>query len=391
MADQSPRKIVVLGAGVAGIRVALDLHRRISPHLARIVLIDEKDYHQYLHRIHEVCNVDYGEKDIIVPIPRLIRGRRIEFIKSVVENVDPNRRVVETADGEESFDVLVIALGSHVAYFGIEGLEENCLTLNSFEAAKEIRAKIESLFEEAASGRPPRIVIGGGGFTGVELAGELTDWIPTLCKRRGMEPPEHLVTVVEAMPSILPWWNPELVKRAQEVLRRRGVDLVLDEPVLKVSEGSMELRSGREMEHDLLIWTGGVRGDPACGVDFEVRGGRILIDEFCRAQGFEDIYVAGDIACAVDEETGRPVRPTAHVSMEQAKVVAHNIGASLEGGEMEEYVYRRVGEIVTLGRTNAVGELFGLNFTGSVAKLVKRLVHLWYVFSIGGFGLLLGV
>jgi NADH dehydrogenase len=338
LADQSPKSIVVLGAGVAGLRVALDLDRRTSPYLSRIVLIDENDYHQYLHRLHEVCNIDYEEKNIIVHIPRLIRGTRIEFLRSKVENIDPNRRIVETADGEEPFDVLVIALGSHVAYFNIEGLKENCLTLNSFEAANVIRAKIESMFNEA-TGNPPRIVIGGGGYTGVELVGELTDWIPILCEEQGLDPPEHLVTVVEAMPSILPGWNMELVEKAQEILRRRGVELILDDPVLRVSKSGIELRSGRKLEHDLFIWTGGVRGDPACGVGFDVRGGRILIDKFCRAWGFKDIYVAGDISCAIDEETGRPVRPTAHVAMEQAKVVAHNIKASLEGGEIEEYVY----------------------------------------------------
>lgn len=389
MADQSLKSIIILGAGVAGLRVALDLDRHTSPQLARIVLIDENDFHQYLHRIHEVCNIDYEEKDIIVPIKRLIRGTRIEFIRTKVENVDPNRRIVKTTDGEESFDVLVIALGSHVAFFNIEGLEENCLTLNSFEAAKVIRMTIESMFKEA-TGNPPRIVIGGGGYTGVELAGELTDWIPILCEKLGLDPPERLVTVVEAMPCILPGWNMKLVEKAQDILKLRGVELILDDPVIRVSENGIELRSGRRLEHDLLIWTGGVRGDPACGVDFDVRGGRINIDEFCRAWGFEDIYVAGDISCAIDEETGRPIRPTAHVAFKQAKVVANNIEASLVEGEMEEYVYKRVGEIVSLGRTNALGELLSMNFSGSIAKLVKRFVHWWYVYTIGGFSLLLG-
>lgn len=390
MVDHTQKQIVILGAGVAGLRVALNLEKRVSPDLARIILIDENEYHQYLYRIHEVCNVDYEERDIVVPISRLIKGKRIEFVMTTVKTVDPNRRVVMTTDGKQPFDILFIALGSHVAYFGIEGLEENCLTLNSFEAAKNIRGRIESLFEEAErSGKPPEIVIGGGGFTGVELTGELTDWIPILCKTHGIDLPKHLMTLVEAMPTILPGWNPEQVRKAQMFLRERGVNLILDDPIVKVSEKCIELRSGLVLEPDLFIWTGGVRGDPACGMDFDIKSRRIVIDDFCRVQGFEDIYVAGDSACTVDGKTGTPVLPSAHIAMEQGDVVVHNIHASLTGGEMKRYIFKRVGEIVTLGRTNAVGELFGIKFTGSMAKFMKKVVHWWYLHSIGGLRMLL--
>jgi len=109
--------------------------------MGRIVLVDENDYHQYLYKIQEVCNKDYEDKDIIVPISKLIKGKKIEFIKASVRTVDAERRVVETTGGEMTDDILVIALRSHVAYFGIEDPEENSLALSSFEAAKEIRSR----------------------------------------------------------------------------------------------------------------------------------------------------------------------------------------------------------------------------------------------------------
>jgi len=150
LVNVAPKDIVILGAGVAGIRAALDLEKKIDSRTGRIVLVDENDYHQYLYKIQEVCNKDYEEKDIIVPIFRLIKGKNIEFIKASVRTVDPERRVVDTTGGEIPYDILVIALGSHIAYFGIEGLEENSLTLSSFEAAREIRSRIEELFKEVA-------------------------------------------------------------------------------------------------------------------------------------------------------------------------------------------------------------------------------------------------
>ena len=390
LVNEAPKDIVILGAGVAGIRVALDLEKKVDSRMGRIVLVDENDYHQYLYKIQEVCNKDYEEKDILVPLSRLIKGKRIEFVKSSVRTVDHERRVVETTEGEMPYDILVIALGSHVAYFGIEGLEENSVTLSSFEAAKEIRSRIEELFKEAEStGAPPNIVVGGGGFTGVELAGEIADWYPLLCSAHNIEKPQNYVSIVEMMPTILPGWNEDLVLKGQEVLKKIGVELVLNDAVSRVSDGRIELKSGRVLESDILVWSGGVRGDPACGTAFEIKGRRISIDEYCRAEGYDDIYIAGDSACATNSE-GRPLPPTAHIAMVQGALVARNIASSLRGEPLSPYVNKHIGEIVTLGRTYAIGDLFGIKFKGALAKFMKKVVHWWYLYSIGGFGLLLG-
>jgi NADH dehydrogenase len=392
IADRGPKDILILGAGVSGLRVALNLEKKLNKELGRIVLIDENSYHQYLYRIHEVCGLNYEEKDIIVPISRLIEDKNIEFRQMKVEGIDPERRVVETSEGQQPFDILVAALGSHTAYYGIEGLEEHSLVLSSFEAAKKIRQVIEELFASAkGTGRTPQIVIGGGGFTGTELAGELTDWLPVLINRYGLPKPENLAKLVEALPTILPGWPGDLTKRAQEVLSSRGIDVLLGDPVSRVLEDRLVLKSGQEIESDLTIWTGGVTCDPVCVSDFRTMSRRICIDDYCRAEGYEDIFVAGDTACAMEAKTGRPMPPTAHIAMVQADVVAHNIHASLTKREMKRYIGDRAGEIVTLGKTNAIGELFGIKFSGVPAKIMKRIVHWWYVRSIGGFSLLLGL
>ncbi len=390
MVNEAPKDIVILGAGVAGIRAALDLEKKIDSRTGRIVLVDENDYHQYLYKIQEVCNKEYEEKDIIVPISRLIEGKGIDFVKTSVKNVSLERHVVETTGGEISYDILVIALGSHVTYFGIEGLQENSVTLSSYKAAKEIRSRIEELFKEAEKTRvPPNIVVGGGGFTGVELAGEIADWYPVLCREHNIEKPQHYVSIVEMMPTILSGWDEDLVLKGQEVLNEIGVQLVLNDAVKRVSENRIELKSGRTLEPDLFIWNGGVHGDPACGTAFEIKGRRISIDEYCRAEGHDSIYVAGDSACATNSE-GHPLPPTAHIAMVHGELVAHNIISSLRGEPLRPYAHKRIGEIVTLGRTYAIGDLYGFKFTGALAKFMKKVVHWWYLYSIGGFGLLLG-
>ena len=145
---------------------------------------------------------------MIVPLSQLLNDANVEFIQTQVHSVNTEKNVVITDNGEYVFDICVIAHGSHVTYFGIDRLEENSMSLNSYEAAKKIRAKIHDLFRVAhSSGKTPRILIGGGGFTGVELAGELCDCIPILIKKYGLDNPAHLVTIVEAMPNILPGWD----------------------------------------------------------------------------------------------------------------------------------------------------------------------------------------
>ncbi len=390
MNEGSLRKVVILGAGVAGLRIAKKLQRSLKNPGWEVILIDENDYHQYLYRIHEVCNVEYRAKDIIVPINRLIDMDKITFTKTHVKSVDPKRRVVETTTGDQPYDILAVTLGSHPAYFGIDGIQEHSLTLGSYEEAKKIRVRILELVEEAEErGEPPVIVIGGGGFSGVELAGELTDWLPILYEEHSIPQPEKLIIVVEALSTILPGWDEKMIQRGQEVLWRRGIEFVFNDPVVRVGERRLEMKSGLVLEPDLFVWTGGVIVDPACGMDFEIRGRRIMVDEHCRAVHQEDVYVAGDTACAVDSED-RPQPPTAHIAMVQGDIVAHNILAQIKGDAKKKYVFNRAGEIVTLGRTNAVGDLLGFRFTGAVAKLLKRLVHWWYVHSIGGFSLLLG-
>jgi NADH dehydrogenase len=385
----TPKKVVILGAGVAGLRIAKKLQDNLN-HEWSLVLIDENDYHQYLYRIHEVCNVDYKEEDIIIPLKKLFNNEKVMFKQTTVTSIDPKRNEVNTTSGKETYDIVVITLGSHPAYYNIEGIREEGLTLGSYEQAIKIRETIQELFEKAGQQKnPPKIVIGGAGFSGVELAGELTDWLPTLYEKHNLSTPQTIVTVVEAFSSILPGWDKKLCNKGEQVLTEKGVDFIFNDPITKVGPYSVELKSGKSLEHDLFIWTGGVRGDPACGQDFETMRQKIVIDENCRALGNENVYVAGDSACTIDSD-GRFQPPTAHIAMEQGDIVSHNILASINNRPLKKYEFKRAGEIVTLGRTGAVGELFGIHFTGLMAKFLKRVVHWWYLIQIGGLDVLLG-
>ena len=199
----APQKIVILGAGVAGLRLAKKLKNTLKPGEAELLLVDQNDYHQLLYRLHKVCNYEYSEKEIIVPLERLIKG--IPFKQATVETVDLESDTVKIKDGEIPFDILVVAMGSHPAFFNIEGIREHSMTLSNYEEAKQIREKIIELFDEVEETKdPPHIILGGAGFTGIELAGELCDSLPKLYRDHNLPEPEKLFSVVEALPTILP-------------------------------------------------------------------------------------------------------------------------------------------------------------------------------------------
>jgi NADH dehydrogenase len=382
-------KIIVLGAGVAGLRITQKLHSTLRSGEASVTLIDENPYHQLRYKLHEVCNKEYDEKDIIVPIERLIKNKDVKFIQASVESVDIDSNLVHTNDGPLQYDVLVMALGSHPAFFNIEGIEEHCVTLSDYNDAREIREKIEELFTAAEkTGTPPSVVIGGAGFTGVELAGEMMDWFPVLYEENGLEEKVPLFMMVEAFSRILPGWNEGLVKKAQTYLEKRGVELHLGDQITRVGERRLELKSGIVLEPDLFIWTGGVEGDPVCPSKFNIRARRIVVNDHLKHEGYDNLYVLGDMACTVNNE-GAAMPPNAHIAMKHADVAAHNIVAAIRGNKPKQYKFNQVGEVVTLGKSFAVGEVYGQKLTGLPAKIMKKIIHIWYLHSIGGFKLAL--
>ena len=379
-------KIVVLGAGVAGLRIAKKLKKELRPGEADLLLVDQNDYHQLLYRLHKVCNYEYEEKDIVIPLQRLTKG--ITFKKATVETITLESDAIKTENGEIPYDILIVAMGSHPAYFNIEGIRENSLTLGNYDDAKEIRHRLFDLFKKAEQeNTPPNIIVGGAGFTGIELAGELCDCLEKLYNQYSIQKPEKLFSIVEALPTILPGWDEKLIETGMEFLEKKKIELILNNPIVKVGEKEIILKDGTTLNPDLFIWTGGVEGDPACGKKFEIKSRRIIVNKTLQYFNF-DVFVAGDLACTLNQE-GKPMPPNAHIAMMQADIVVNNIISMLRNKPFKHYKYEHAGEIVTFGNTYAEGEVFGIRLWGLPAKMMKQFIHLWYLYSIGGFSLLL--
>ncbi|ADG05814.1 NAD(P)/FAD-dependent oxidoreductase [Kyrpidia tusciae] len=382
------KRVVVLGAGYGGLVAALKLAKETSAGSVDITLVNKYDYHQLVTQLYEPAAAAKRDTEVRIPLKKLLAGKPIRFVEDVVTKIDPKEKVVTLEGGELSYDYLVVALGSETEYFGIPGMKEYGMTLKSVDEARLIRTHIERCFAEYPLDPRPELltfVVGGAGLTGIELVGEIADWLPRLCEESNI--PREQVTLynVEAMPSILPGFEPDLVAKAEEVLKAKGVIFKVGSPIVQVEPGVVHLKDGEVIQSRTIIWTGGVRGNQIvveAGFETEPRG-RAKVNEYLQAVGYDDVYMAGD-CCFVLNEQGRPYPPTAQLAIQMGNSVAHNLAADLQGRPKTPFVPKILGTVASLGGRDAVGKV-GNNYkaSGRVAYFIKDLSQIRYLAKIG--------
>ncbi len=225
------KNIVILGAGYGGLRTALRLEEVLAPFPDyRINLIDQNQHHQLVTQLHEVAGGRTPASSTALPLAQLLAKRRIDLVHDRVTGLDPSGRRVFTGQGEVDYDYLVIAVGSETNFFGIPGMREHAFSLKSLTDACLIQGHIHGALSVATGlGDPAErrealtFLVGGGGFTGVELAAELTESLRSIAPHYGISPGEPRIAIVEAGKSILAGLDSHLVARATRVLGEKGL------------------------------------------------------------------------------------------------------------------------------------------------------------------------
>lgn len=398
----NPKKnIVILGAGFGGLRTAILLDRKIRRagmgNNCQVILIDRNGYHTYTPTLYEAATVEkehanYPEIKSLVtfPIGEMLRNTNIRLINGEVETLDLAHGDIHCSNGDQlKFDYLVLALGSETNYFEIPGLEKYSLQLKTFLDAVKIRDRV---LEVVQSDQPKlRILIGGGGSTGVELAGELCAWLAGF-KR------EVQVSIVEGASSILPGFPPSIVGRVQKRLRRLGAEIITNETIEKTQAGEVGLKSGRKLSYDILIWTGGVKVAGLMGGlplkkegrgRVEVVGGMECLPQSPDLKLYGKIYGIGDAVCFYDPKTGRPIPGVARAALSQAKIVAHNIMESIKKShypnyqlQISNYNPKDYPYIIPVGGKWAIAKLGPIVIWGFFGWVLKGLVEINYLISI---------
>jgi len=372
------KSLVVLGAGYGGLLTAVKLEEKVKRlDDVEVVLVDRNDFHQYLHLAYEVVTGVKKVSDVTLPLSELLRGRKIRFFQASVHEIDLVNRVVKTDRGDVPYFDVVVALGSEPNYYHIKGIGEHSFCVGSVEEAAQIRNVLKRVVAEVEN---PKIVVGGGGFTGVELAGEIADEL------------RCCVTVIEGAEALLPSWGvPEFSRKVSEVLAEMGVEFIFGEFIVEVKPNVIVLSDGSKVECSLFVWAGGVQGSRIASESGLKTGkdGRVVINEFCEAVGFPGVYVVGDCALVVDSRTGDVLPQCIEVTLQQAEVVAENLYTDVTGGEKTEYVPKFSGLILAVGEKYGIGKISGVKLEGRLALAVKKLIHLHYVYQIAGLGQML--
>jgi len=386
-------KIVILGAGYGGVMTALRLQKQLNYNEADVTLVNKHDYHYITTHLHMPAAGTDSPENARVSISKLIDEFKIDFVKSTVVQIRPQDRKVILEDGTLSYDYLVIGVGGEPETFGIPGLKEYALNIRSINSVRLIREHIEYQF--AKYKREPHrtdyltFIVGGAGFTGIEFVGELADRIPQLCREFDVDPQLVKLINIEAAPTALPGFDPELVEYAMEVLRKKGVTFRIGTPIKECKPDGVIVGEGEEIKAQTVIWTGGVRGNRLIEeAGFETMRGRVKVDEYLRAPGHDNVYIVGDNSIVFNEE-GRPYPPTAQIAMQQGIAVAHNLVASIRNQALKKFEFKSKGTVASLGKGEAIGIAFGKKYKGWTAAQLKKLIDLRYLFIIGGIPLVL--
>ena len=378
---------MVAGAGYAGLHVALRLtaRQRNNPAL-ELTLVDQHDYHQAITELPRVAGGTRTADAVRIPLQDLL-AKRVRFIQATIDGLDLAGRLI-TGAGPVGWGRLVLALGSRPNDFAIPGLEQRTLQLYSASDAERVWAAVTGALTSAAGpGRQPRlatVVIGGGGATGVELAGELAEALPEEARRRGLPPSLAAVHLLEAGPTILAGSSPQLIDKATKILSDLGVQVRTNATIAAATEDGFRLADGTLVTGGVFVWAGGVKA-PELVAESELptgHNGRVKVDQYLRVLDHPQIYAAGDLASVVDPRTGHVLPPLAAAALAEGETVARNLDAELKDQPLKPFTFRNTGFVVSVGTRRGVADIAGITTGGHLAHVLKDAIEWEYRQSV---------
>jgi NADH:ubiquinone reductase (H+-translocating) len=393
-------KIVIVGAGYGGLMTTVRLQKLVGVNEAEIVLINKNDYHYETTWLHEASAGTLHHDRVRYDIRDVIDRSKVDFVQGTVVEINKEDKKVILEQGEVEYDYLVIALGGEPETFGIKGLKEYAFGITNVNSSRQLREHIEYQFatynmEEEKNDNRLAIVVGGAGFTGIEFLGELTNRIPELCHEYDVDFQKVRIICVEAAPTVLPGFDPELVNYAVSQLERKGVEFLIGTAIKEATPEGIIVAKGeeeaREIKANTVVWAAGVRGNSIIEKSgFDAMRGRVKVQPDLRVPGFDDVFIIGDSSLVINEEINRPYPPTAQIAMQQGEVVARNLAALVRNkSELETFSFDNKGTVCSLGHDDAIGVVFGKKVTGAKASFMKKVVDNRSLFMIGGAGLVL--
>ena len=375
---QSSHRVVIVGAGFAGLTCARELAKNSAVH---ITVIDRNPYQTFSPLLYQVATGGLPEDDIAYPVRAAIPG--VDFRRGEVVRIDPLAKNLRLADATViGWDDLVLATGSVGATFGVAGVAENALQMKSIQEAREIRRRLLITYEDVDVGLKPkealRVVVVGGGPTGVEITGAVAELQRSMKHEFPRVAEFGHVTLVEAGPRLLPSFTEKSSAHAKSELEEIGAVVLVDAAVDRMYESDVHLKSGEVLPAGTTIWAAGVSAPEtwtALGV--ADRANRLRVPPTLELS--EGLWVIGDTA-SFDGADGKPLPMVAPVALQMGRHVAKQISARLAGQPLTDFAYKDKGQMATIGRRRAVVEMpGGMRMHGTPAWLAWLALHVAYL------------
>ncbi len=397
-------KIVIVGAGYAGVLTAKKLAKRLAKNNeVKITIIDKNPFHTMLTELHEVAASRVDEDSIKISLKRVFAGRRVDVKQDIVDSIDFEKKQVIGKNEQYAYDYLVMAAGSKPTYFGVPGARENAFKLWSYEDAVILRDHIHEVFRKAAIETVPaerkRLLtfhVVGAGFTGVELVGEIAEYVPILCDKYEIDPGLVSISDVDVLPRTVPVLPEKLSAKVERRLNKMGVRVLLNTGVVNIGSDFIEFKRNDVVTRETsgtIVWAAGIEAsDITAKAAKELQSanrGRIMLDKYLRSLDNDQVFVAGDNMLYTPEGEKMPVPQVVENCEQSADTVAHNIACAVTGkGEAEEYKPSFHGVMVSIGGRYGVAHVGTPNRKFSMpsflAMFIKHFINIVYYIQVLG-------
>jgi NADH:quinone reductase (non-electrogenic) len=380
-------KVVIVGAGFGGLTAA----RHLARLPVQVTVIDRKNHHTFQPLLYQVATAGLSPGEIAAPIRWILRGHRnVEVLLEEVIDFKLEQKKLITKEQVLDYDFLVIASGATHAYFGHPEWEPLAPGLKTIEDALEIRRRVLLAFElaerqtannDAQSGSPLQFVVIGGGPTGVELAGMLAEIARHALNHefRKIDPKQTRILLLEGGPRVLAPYSEKLSRKAEDQLRRLGVEVRTSSIVTRIEPGAVWVGE-EKIPAPVVLWAAGVAASPLgrkLGVPID-RAGRVLVEPDLSIPGHREVFVIGDLA-SLSDENGKMLPGVAPVAIQQGDWVAETIARDLEHQPRRNFAYHDKGSLATIGRAAAVAQFGKFELSGYFAWLAWLFVHIFFL------------
>lgn len=388
------KRVVIVGGGLGGLRLAEDLYGSGM----QVVLIDKNNFHQFPPLIYQIASAGIDPSSISFPFRQIFRKRKdFYFRMAEARMVDTEKKILQTSIGKIDYDYLVLAAGATTNFFGNKNIEEWAIPMKTVPEAMGLRNALLSNLERALTCATEEerqellnVVIVGGGATGVEIAGALSEMKRYVIPYDYPDMDSSLMHIylIEAGDRLLAGLSQESSQKAYDFLKSMGVDIQFGKMVTDYRDHKVIMKDGTEIPTRTFLWVSGIRANAMPGIDESHlgRGFRFKVDEFNRIPGVEDVFAIGDQCLQTSDAAYPNGHPqVAQVAIQQAKNLAKNlkrIDKGADSSQLTPFHYKNLGSMATIGRNKAVVEIGKFRSQGFFAWVLWLVVHLRSILGV---------